>query len=187
MEYTRSVIYLNDDNVAVITKNELSLKTLRNLPLTPKIQQLDLEIGEIEKGGYDHFMLKEIFEQPRSILDTFPGRVTPDKLDLHLGGLFQFIPRLVEAKRIIIIGCGTSWHAGLVGEYLFEELARISVEVEYASEFRYRNPIMNKDDVVIAISQSGETADTLAAIRLAKEAGALVLGYLQCSWFKHSP
>ena len=176
VEYTRSVIYLSDHNVAVITKNELSLKTLRNLPLTPKIQQLDLEIGEIDKGGYSHFMLKEIFEQPRSILDTFRGRVAADKSALFLGGLFHFIPRLVEAKRIIIIGCGTSWHAGLVGEYLFEDLARISVEVEYASEFRYRHPILSKEDVVIAISQSGETADTLAAIRLAKEAGALVLG-----------
>ncbi len=176
VEYTRSVIYLSDHNVAVITKNELSLKTLRNLPLTPKIQQLDLEIGEIDKGGYSHFMLKEIFEQPRSILDTFRGRVAADKSALFLGGLFHFIPRLVEAKRIIIIGCGTSWHAGLVGEYLFEDLARISVEVEYASEFRYRHPILGKDDVVIAISQSGETADTLAAIRLAKAAGALVLG-----------
>jgi glucosamine--fructose-6-phosphate aminotransferase (isomerizing) len=176
VEYTRSVIYLNDQNVAVITKNELSLKTIRNLPLTPKIQQLDLEIGEIDKGGYSHFMLKEIFEQPRSILDTFRGRVAADKSALHLGGLFHFIPRLLEAKRIIIIGCGTSWHAGLVGEYLFEELARISVEVEYASEFRYRHPILSKEDVVIAISQSGETADTLAAIRLAKQAGALVLG-----------
>jgi glutamine---fructose-6-phosphate transaminase (isomerizing) len=176
VEYTKSVIYLSDQNVAVITRNELVLKTLKNIPLTPKIQQLSLDIGEIDKGGYDHFMLKEIFEQPRSILDTFRGRITASGTELHLGGLFQIIPRLVEAKRIIIIGCGTSWHAGLVGEYLFEDLARISVEVEYASEFRYRRPIISKDDVVIAISQSGETADTLAAIRLAKESGALVLG-----------
>jgi glucosamine--fructose-6-phosphate aminotransferase (isomerizing) len=170
------VIYLSDHNVAVITKNELILKTLRNIPLTPKVQQLDLDIGEIDKGGYSHFMLKEIFEQPRSILDTFRGRVAADKSSLFLGGLFQIIPRLVDAKRIIIIGCGTSWHAGLVGEYLFEDLARIPVEVEYASEFRYRRPIINPEDVVIAISQSGETADTLAAIKLAKDAGALVLG-----------
>ena len=176
VEYTKSVIYLNDNNVAIITKGELKLKTIRNITLTPQIQQLDLDIDEIDKGGYEHFMLKEIFEQPRSILDTFRGRVASDASELHLGGLFHIIPRLVEAKRIIIIGCGTSWHAGLVGEYLFEDLARISVEVEYASEFRYRHPIINKDDVVIAISQSGETADTLAAIRLAKEAGALVLG-----------
>jgi glucosamine--fructose-6-phosphate aminotransferase (isomerizing) len=176
VEYTKSVIYLSDQNVAVITKGELVLKTLKNIPLTPIIQQLDLEIGEIDKGGYSHFMLKEIFEQPRSILDTFRGRVSAGGAELHLGGLYHVMPRLVEAKRIIIIGCGTSWHAGLVGEYLFEDLARISVEVEYASEFRYRHPIINKDDVVIAISQSGETADTLAAIRLAKEAGAMVLG-----------
>jgi glucosamine--fructose-6-phosphate aminotransferase (isomerizing) len=176
VEYTKSVIYLSDHNVAVITKNELILKTLRNIPLTPKVQQLDLDIGEIDKGGYSHFMLKEIFEQPRSILDTFRGRVAADKSSLFLGGLFQIIPRLVDAKRIIIIGCGTSWHAGLVGEYLFEDLARIPVEVEYASEFRYRRPIINPEDVVIAISQSGETADTLAAIKLAKDAGALVLG-----------
>jgi glucosamine--fructose-6-phosphate aminotransferase (isomerizing) len=121
-------------------------------------------------------MLKEIFEQPRSILDTFRGRVRSEEYELHLGGLYQVLPKLIEAKRIIIIGCGTSWHAGLVGEYLFEDIARISVEVEYASEFRYRNPIINKDDIVIAISQSGETADTLAAIKLAKQQGAIVLG-----------
>jgi glucosamine--fructose-6-phosphate aminotransferase (isomerizing) len=176
VEYTKSVIYLNDQNVAVITKGELVLKTLMNIPLTPIIQQLNLDIGEIDKGGYTHFMLKEIFEQPRSILDTFRGRVSALGGELHLGGLYHVLPRLVKAKRIIIIGCGTSWHAGLVGEYLFEDLARISVEVEYASEFRYRRPIIDKNDVVIAISQSGETADTLAAIKLAKEAGALVLG-----------
>ncbi|HEX2394286.1 MAG TPA: glutamine--fructose-6-phosphate transaminase (isomerizing), partial [Bacteroidales bacterium] len=176
VEYTKSVIYLNDQNVAIITKGELVLKNLRNMPLTPTIQQINLDIGEIDKGGYKHFMLKEIFEQPRSIHDTFRGRVIQAESELHLGGLFNVMPRLVDAKRIIIIGCGTSWHAGLVGEYLFEDLARIPVEVEYASEFRYRRPIINKNDVVIAISQSGETADTLAAIRLAKEAGALVLG-----------
>ncbi len=176
VEYTKSVIYLNNDDVAIIKKNELLLKTVGNDTLIPKVQQLDLEIGMIDKGGYDHFMLKEIFEQPRSIKDTFRGRIKPDLKDLHLGGLYDVMPRLIEAKRIIIIGCGTSWHAGLVGEYLFEDLARLPVEVEYASEFRYRNPLVTKDDVVIAISQSGETADTLAAIQLAKEAGALVLG-----------
>jgi glucosamine--fructose-6-phosphate aminotransferase (isomerizing) len=176
VEYTRSVIYLSDHNVAVITRSELTLKTLHNIPLTPVIQQIGLEIGEIDKGGYSHFMLKEIFEQPRSILDTFRGRVSSDKSSLHLGGLYHVLPRLIESKRIILIGCGTSWHAGLVGEYLFEDLARVSVEVEYASEFRYRHPIITREDVVIAISQSGETADTLAAVRLAKEAGALVLG-----------
>lgn len=177
VEYTKSVIYLNDDDVAIIKRNELILKTVRNdSSLKPKVQKLNIEIGEIEKNGFKHFMLKEIFEQPRSIQDTFRGRVARDKTDVHLGGLFNVIPNLVEARRIIIIGCGTSWHAGLVGEYLIEELARIPVEVEYASEFRYRNPVLYKDDIVIAISQSGETADTLAAIKMAKEAGALVLG-----------
>jgi glucosamine--fructose-6-phosphate aminotransferase (isomerizing) len=176
VEYTKSVIYLNDDDVAIMTKAELILKTVRNDRQTPKVHTLDLDIGEIDKNGYDHFMLKEIFEQPRSILDTFRGRVSPNLEELHLGGLFNVMPQLMEAKRIIIIGCGTSWHAGLVGEYLFEDLARIPTEVEYASEFRYRNPIINRGDIVIAISQSGETADTLAAIKLAKEAGALVLG-----------
>ena len=176
VEYTKSVIYLNDDDVAIITKNELTLKTVRNDPQTPVIQQLDIDIGEIDKGGFPHYMLKEIFEQPRSILDTFRGRVASDYSSIRLGGLFNVLPKLIDAKRIIIIGCGTSWHAGLLGEYLFEDLARIPVEVEYASEFRYRNPIINKDDIIIAISQSGETADTLAAIQLAKEAGALVLG-----------
>jgi glucosamine--fructose-6-phosphate aminotransferase (isomerizing) len=176
VEYTKSVIYLNNDDVAIIKKNELLLKTVSNDTLVPKVQKLDLEIGMMEKNGFEHFMLKEIFEQPRSIQDTFRGRITPDLKDLRLGGLYDVLPRLIEAKRIIIIGCGTSWHAGLVGEYLFEDLARLPVEVEYASEFRYRNPLITKDDVVIAISQSGETADTLAAIQLAKEAGALVLG-----------
>ncbi|MBN1951257.1 MAG: glutamine--fructose-6-phosphate transaminase (isomerizing) [Bacteroidales bacterium] len=176
VEYTKSVIYLNDGDVAIIRKEQLILKTSGQDMSVPKVTELTFDIGEIDKGGYEHFMLKEIFEQPRSIEDTFRGRVRPDDLELHLGGLYQVMPKLVEAKRIIIIGCGTSWHAGLVGEYLFEDLARTSVEVEYASEFRYRNPIINKDDIVIAISQSGETADTLAAIKLAKEQGALVLG-----------
>ena len=176
VEHTKSVIYLNDDDVAILGKDGLTLKTIKNDKLTPKVQQVDLDIGEIEKNGFDHFMLKEIFEQPRSILDTFRGRVSVEKNEIHLGGLYQVLPKLIEAKRIIIIGCGTSWHAGLVGEYLLEDLARIPVEVEYASEFRYRNPIINKDDIVIAISQSGETADTLAAIRLAKQAGATVIG-----------
>lgn len=176
IEHTNSVIYLNDNDVAIIKSNELTLKTVHNDRLTPNIQKLSLEIGEIEKNNFDHFMLKEIFEQPRSILDTFRGRVALDKKSINLGGLFNVMPQLIKAKRIIFIGCGTSWHAGLVGEYLFEELARIPVEVEYASEFRYRHPVIFKDDVVIAISQSGETADTLAAIKMAKEAGAMVLG-----------
>ncbi len=176
VEYTKSVIYLNDDDVAIIRRNELTLKTIGNDKLEPKIHKLNLEIGEIDKNGYEHFMLKEIFEQPRSILDTFRGRVNPNLDQVHLGGLYNVMERLVNAKRIIIIGCGTSWHAGLVGEYLIEDLARIPVEVEYASEFRYRNPVIYKDDIVIAISQSGETADTLAAIKLARDAGAMVLG-----------
>ncbi len=176
VEHTHSVIYLNDDDIAILTREGLSLKTIRNDLLEPKVQTVDLEIGEIDKNGFDHFMLKEIFEQPRAIKDTFRGRITQDLKNIQLGGLFNVLPRLIEAKRIIIVGCGTSWHAGLVGEYLFEELSRIPVEVEYGSEFRYRNPIISKDDIIIAISQSGETADTLAAIRLAKKAGALVLG-----------
>jgi len=176
VEHTKSVIYLNDDDVAILSRNGLTLKTIKNDKLTPKVQKIDLEIGEIEKNGFDHFMMKEIFEQPRSILDTFRGRVSLDKMEIFLGGLHSVMPKNVDAKRIIIIGCGTSWHAGLVGEYLLEDLARIPVEVEYASEFRYRNPIITPDDIIIAISQSGETADTLAAIKLAKQAGATVIG-----------
>lgn len=176
VEYTKSVVYLNDNDIAIITKDELSLKTIENIKLTPKIQTLDLDIGEIDKGDFEHFMLKEIFEQSRSIRDTFRGRISKERNTIHLGGLHEVMPRLVNARRIIIIGCGTSWHAALIGEYLFEEFARIPVEVEYASEFRYRNPVIHIDDVVIAISQSGETADTLAAVNQAREAGALVLG-----------
>ena len=129
-----------------------------------------------DKGGFDHFMLKEIYEQPKAITDTFRGRITPNHKDIQLGGMLDIWPKMLQSRRIIIIACGTSWHAGLVGEYLFEEFARMPVEVEYGSEFRYRNPIIYEDDVVIAISQSGETADTLAAIKLAKEAGATVIG-----------
>ncbi|MCD6564315.1 MAG: glutamine--fructose-6-phosphate transaminase (isomerizing) [Bacteroidales bacterium] len=176
VEYTKSVVYLNDNNIAIVTKGELSLKTIDNNILTPKIQTLDLDIGEIDKGNFEHFMLKEIFEQSRSIRDTFRGRISKERNTIHLGGLHEVMPKLVNARRIIIIGCGTSWHAALIGEYLFEEFARIPVEVEYASEFRYRNPVIHIDDVVIAISQSGETADTLAAVNQAREAGALVLG-----------
>ncbi|MCK4661966.1 MAG: glutamine--fructose-6-phosphate transaminase (isomerizing) [Bacteroidales bacterium] len=176
VEHTKSVIYLNDNDVAIIKKDELILKTIYNDKLIPKIQQIDLDIGEIDKNGYDHFMLKEIFEQPKSISDTFRGRVLSDLSNIHLGGLYNVLPKLTSAKRIIIIGCGTSWHAGLVGEYMIEEMARISVEVEYGSEFRYRHPVINKDDVIIAISQSGETADTLAAIQLAKKSRAMVIG-----------
>ncbi len=176
VEYTNSVIYLNNDNVAIITRDQLILKTISNDELEPRIQKLTMDIGSIEKNGYDHFMLKEIFEQPKSILDTFRGRIAADFSEIRLGGLHSVMPKLLNAKRIIIVACGTSWHAGLVGEYLIETFARIPVEVEYGSEFRYRKPIIYKDDIVIAISQSGETADTLAAISLAKEAGAIVLG-----------
>jgi glutamine---fructose-6-phosphate transaminase (isomerizing) len=176
VEYTKSVIYLNDNDLAIITRDSLTLKTLYNDPVEPTIHQLTLDIDEIDKGGFDHFMLKEIFEQPKAIHDTFRGRISADLTEIRLGGLYNILPQLIQAKRIIIVACGTSWHAGSVGEYLFEEFARIPVEVEYASEFRYRNPIIYKDDIIIAISQSGETADTLAAIKLAKEAGATVLG-----------
>ena len=177
IEYTDRVIYMDNDDVAIIKRDELILKTtMKAESLEPRIQTLDLGISEIEKNGYDHFMLKEIFEQPRSIRDTFRGRQKLETNEIKLGGLFDVYDKLIEAKRIIIVACGTSWHAGLVGEYLFEDLARVQVEVDYASEFRYRNPVLSPDDIVIAISQSGETADTLAAIQLAKEAGATVLG-----------
>ncbi|MFY9152336.1 MAG: glutamine--fructose-6-phosphate transaminase (isomerizing) [Prolixibacteraceae bacterium] len=176
INYTDSVIYLNDHDVAIVTKDSLTLKTVENNPVAFKITKVDMTIGDLEKGDFEHFMLKEIFEQPKTIEDTFRGRITPDHSDIVLGGLLDVFPKLLKARRIIIIGCGTSWHAALVGEYLIEEYARIPVEVEYASEFRYRNPILNSDDVVIAISQSGETADTLAALRMAKEKGATILG-----------
>ena len=176
VNYTDSVIYLNDHDVAIITKDSLTLKTVENNPVAFKITKVDMSIGDLEKGDFEHFMLKEIFEQPKTIEDTFRGRILPDHSDIVLGGLLDVFPKILKARRIIIIGCGTSWHAALVGEYLIEEYARIPVEVEYASEFRYRNPILNSDDVVIAITQSGETADTLAALRMAKEKGATILG-----------
>jgi glutamine---fructose-6-phosphate transaminase (isomerizing) len=176
VEHTQNVIYLNDEDFAVISREQLIVRSLRNSDHTPEIKELDLSIGEIDKEGFAHFMLKEIFEQPRAIQDTFRGRVLPDFSGIQLGGLHDILPKLYSAKRIIIIACGTSWHAGLVGEYLLEELARMSVEVEYSSEFRYRNPIIHPGDIVLAVSQSGETADTLAAIKLAKEKGATVLG-----------
>jgi glucosamine--fructose-6-phosphate aminotransferase (isomerizing) len=176
INYTDSVIYLNDHDVAIISKDSLTLKTVENNPVSFKITKVDMSIGDLEKGDFEHFMLKEIFEQPKTIEDTFRGRITPDHTDIVLGGLLDVFPKIMNAKRIILIGCGTSWHAALVGEYLIEEYARVPVEVEYASEFRYRNPVLTSDDVVIAISQSGETADTLAALRMAKENGATVLG-----------
>ena len=176
VEYTDKIVYLKDEEIAVIRRDNFKLTNIRNDSMTPDITSVDVNIDNIDKGGYDHFMQKEIHEQPMSITDTFRGRVMPDKNTIHLGGISDVLPKLVTAKRIIIVACGTSYHAGLVGEYLIEEFARIPVEVEYASEFRYRNPIISSDDVIIAISQSGETADTLAAIRMAKEQGALILG-----------
>jgi glucosamine--fructose-6-phosphate aminotransferase (isomerizing) len=176
IEYTKNVIYLNDGDVAIITPDDLTLKTIKNVILSPEIKTLDMEMDEIEKGGYEHFMLKEIFEQPKTVLDSLRGRVSAEHEDIRLGGLTDVMDQLISAKRILIVACGTSWHAGLVAEYVFEELVRIPVEVEYASEFRYRNPVILPGDVVLAISQSGETADTLAAIQLAKSQGALVLG-----------
>lgn len=176
IEYTKSVIYMNDGDFAIIKKGNISVKTLQDEPLKPKIQHIDLDLESIEKSGYEHFMLKEIFEQPKAIQDTFRGRLSSKLDNIYLGGLYEVIEPLTHAKRIIMVGCGTSWHAGLVGEYLIEEYARIPVEVEYGSEFRYRKPVLYKDDIVIAISQSGETADTLAAIHLAKEYGVKVLG-----------
>ena len=176
IEYTDKVIYLNDEEITVITREGYEIRNLQDVPQLPYIQQLDLELEAIEKGGYDHFMLKEIFEQPQSIADAMRGRLAIDAHKLVLGGIQKHAEQLVEAKKIVIIACGTSWHAGLVAEYLFEDLCRIPVEVEYASEFRYRNPIIEKGDIIMAISQSGETADTLAAIELAKSKGAIILG-----------
>lgn len=176
VEHTNDVIYLNDDEIAVVTKNSHTVMNLHNVLQTPHVQRVEMELEALEKGGYDHFMQKEIFEQPRSIADSIRGRINPETKSVWLGGLVDVREQLKDAKRFILVACGTSWHAALVGEYLFEEYARIPVEVEYASEFRYRNPIIEKGDVVIAISQSGETADTMAAIHIAKEKGALVLG-----------
>ena len=176
IEYTNEVVYLNDYEIAVIRNNELSIRTIEDIPMTPYIHTLEMELEAIEKGGYPHFMLKEIFEQPRSIYDSMRGRINASTGNLVLGGLIEHKNRFLSADRILIVACGTSWHAGLVAEYLFEEFARIPVEVEYASEFRYRNPIIKENDVVIAISQSGETADTLAAIELAKSKGAFIFG-----------
>jgi glutamine---fructose-6-phosphate transaminase (isomerizing) len=177
VEYTKNVVYLDDEQIAILPrKGELIIKTIKNKRITPYIQELQLQLESIEKGGYDHFMLKEIFEQPRSIKDSMRGRINAREGVLALGGIRDYIQKFANTRRIIIIGCGTSWHAGLVAEYLFEDLARIPVEVEYASEFRYRNPVIDENDVVIAISQSGETADTLAAIELAKSKGATIFG-----------
>ncbi len=178
LDYTKTAVYLEDDEMAVVKVGEkLSVRSIKsNKAIDPYIHQLKMDIEAIEKGGYDHFMLKEIYEQPKSIRDTLRGRLLPQQGLIKMGGVFEYREKFLQAERIIIIGCGTSWHAGLVAEYIFEELARVPVEVEYASEFRYRNPIISEKDVVIAISQSGETADTLAAIKLAKEKGATIFG-----------
>lgn len=177
VEYTKDVVYLDDEEIAVIDFEEgFKLYNIKDQPQTPYIQKLELELEALEKGGYEHFMLKEIHEQPRSIHDCFRGRLNATDGWVSLGGVRAYEQKMIQANRLIFVACGTSWHAGLVGEYLIEELARINVEVEYASEFRYRNPILTENDVVIAISQSGETADTLAAIDLAKSKGATVLG-----------
>lgn len=177
VEYTKNVVYMEDEEIAILRKNhELKIINIKNQSKTPYIQELEMQLEELEKGGFPHFMLKEIYEQPRSIRDSMRGRLALDKKSAILGGIRYHEQKMVDAKRIIIVACGTSWHAGLVGEYLFEDLARIPVEVEYASEFRYRNPVIYEDDVVIAISQSGETADTLAAIELAKSKGATIIG-----------
>ena len=176
LEYTKEVVYVNDYEVAIVKAEELILKNLGNERQTPYITKLDMELAAIEKSGYDHFMLKEIFEQPHTIYDCLRGRLDAKEGTITMKGVQDNIEQLINAKRIIIIACGTSWHAGLIAEYIIEELCRIPVEVEYASEFRYRNPIVSKGDVIIAISQSGETADTLVAIEKAKENGALIFG-----------
>ncbi len=176
VEYTNRVVYLDNDNIAILKKDEFVLKNLDNQELSPIIQNIDFNLAAIEKNGYDHFMLKEIFEQPDAIHDTMRGRISSDGTMVRLGGIMDVMDKILKAERFVIVGCGTSWHAGLVGEYLIENLARIPVEVEYGSEFRYRNPIIKKEDIVIAISQSGETADTLAAVELAKHNEATVLG-----------
>jgi glucosamine--fructose-6-phosphate aminotransferase (isomerizing) len=176
IEYTKEVVYVNDFELAILKADELILKNLGNEKITPFVQKLDLEMAAIEKGGYDHFMLKEIFEQPDTIFDCLRGRLDVVKGTITMAGIQQHIEKLKNANRIIMVGCGTSWHAGLVAEYVFEELCRIPVEVEYASEFRYRNPVIHPGDVIIAISQSGETADTIVAIEKAKENGAFILG-----------
>ncbi|MBL7731653.1 MAG: glutamine--fructose-6-phosphate transaminase (isomerizing) [Chitinophagaceae bacterium] len=176
LEYTKEVVYVNDYELAIVKPDELILKNLGNEKITPYVQKLDLELAAIEKSGYDHFMLKEIFEQPRTIHDCLRGRLDAMAGTITMSGIQQYADQIVNTNRIIMIACGTSWHAGLVAEYIFEELTRINVEVEYASEFRYRNPVINKGDVIIAISQSGETADTLVAIENAKEKGAIILG-----------
>jgi glutamine---fructose-6-phosphate transaminase (isomerizing) len=176
LEYTKEVVYVNDYELAIIKPDELILKNLGNEKLTPYIQKLDLELAAIEKGGYEHFMLKEIFEQPQTIYDCLRGRLDAEAGTITMSGIEQYATQIMNANRVVMIACGTSWHAGLVAEYVIEELCRLNVEVEYASEFRYRNPVIHEGDVIVAISQSGETADTLVAIETAKAKGAIILG-----------
>jgi glucosamine--fructose-6-phosphate aminotransferase (isomerizing) len=176
IEYTKEVVYVNDYEIAIVKPDELILKNLGNEKQTPFITKLDMELAAIEKGGYDHFMLKEIHEQPNTIHDCLRGRLLPQSLQIMMGGIENNMDAFINANRIMIVACGTSWHAGLIAEYLIEEFCRIPVEVEYASEFRYRNPVIHKGDVIIAISQSGETADTLVALESAKEKGAFIFG-----------
>ncbi len=177
IKYTNKVIYLNDEEIVTVTRDgNFTVKTIDNQIQEPKVQELDLKLEELEKGGYDHFMLKEIYQQSETIWESMRGRISSEEGWVVVGGMSEHIKRMTNAKRFIIAACGTSWHAGMIAEYLFEELARIPVEVEYASELRYRNPIIHNDDVVIALSQSGETADTLAALEMAKDKGALIYG-----------
>jgi len=176
IEHTKKVVYLDDGEMAIVTKDNYEVKTIKDVPLTKKVHELAMSVEEIEKQGYPHFMLKEIFEQPRAIADCLRGRLDVENHRVQLGGIADVLDQLENANRLIIAACGTSWHASLVGEYLFEHLAKLSVEVEYASEFRYREALIDEDDVMLVVSQSGETADTLAALRTAKERGALTLG-----------
>jgi glucosamine--fructose-6-phosphate aminotransferase (isomerizing) len=177
IEYTKKVVYINDEEMVTLNRNgNFELKTIQDEEKTPFIQELELNLESIEKSGYEHFMLKEIHEQPKSIYDSIRGRVDIENGTIKLGGLEEYKERIMASRRIIIVACGTSWHAGLLAEYMIEDLARANVEVEYASEFRYRNPVIDADDIIIAISQSGETADTLAAIEMAKQKGCLILG-----------
>lgn len=177
VKYTNKVIYLKDEEIVTVNRNgSYFIKNIDNKLQSPEIKELDLKLEELEKGGYDHYMLKEIYQQPTTILESMKGRINADEGWVSVGGMQDYITRFKNAKRIILIACGTSWHAALIAEYLFEELARIPTEVEYASEFRYRNPIIDEDDVIIALSQSGETADTLAALEMAKKKGALIYG-----------
>ena len=174
--HTKQIIYLEDGEIAVIKKDEFTAKTIYDNDIEKEVHEISMTLEEIDRGGYAHFMLKEIMEQPESLRNSIRGRIIQSEGDVVLGGLADVVEKLANSKRIIITACGTSWHAGLVGEYMLEQFCRIPTEVEYASEFRYRNPIIEKDDAIFFISQSGETADTLAALREAKMKGALVLG-----------